>query len=173
MPCVTHGNAGDGKALYRSVLTAWREAKRSGTAIAVEPHLYMVGLELWRRGLDSQARAVWERYLKATTSLGCAAEYAAVVRYNLGVLHDAKGHPDAALRYYELALECEPSHGDALSNAGVAYARRGDFEAALTLLKMAVRTDPTSTPYQANLNQTLLAARLSEGAKTLNYEGLK
>lgn len=158
MPCITHGNAGDGKALYRSVLTAWREAKLGGTAIAVKPHLYMAGLELWRRGLYSQARVAWEGYMKATSSLGCTAEYAAVVRYNLGVLHDAQGHPDVALRYYELALECEPAHGDALSNAGVSYVRLGDLEAALTFFKMAVRADPTSTHYQSNLNKTVLAA---------------
>lgn len=154
LPCVSHGNAGDGKAAYASVVRAWRKSRLDKSTTIVEPDLYMTGLELWRRGDTSKAQDIWEEYINST-SLECSEDHATAVRYNLGVLHDAQGNQESALRYYELALVCDPSHGDSLANTGVAWARLGKYETAASYLERAVFTNPTSSKYRNNLDVVL------------------
>ena len=154
-PCLTHGNAGDGRAAYEKVAEARRQALATAKNVSVDAALYMRGLELFKRGLTADAAIAWRQYLQQQDA--CDADYAADLRYNLGVLEDQAGRIDRALAYYESALDCAPNHVDALSNAGVAAYKLGNFSTAIGRLTRVLQLDPKDR-YRKNLDVVLAAA---------------
>ena len=175
-PCVSHGNAGDGKALYANAVAARYEALQGHTSTVVRPALLTHGLELWRRGLARRAIATWRERVRQLGAEPCAAVRAVDLHFNLGVLvaqqadtaHQDEGE-DAflnaqrnALAHYEQALLCEPHHFSARTNAGAAHFALGDWANALLHLERAAQLRPHEA---SNANVQVAREALAKAAK--------
>ncbi|KAJ1454186.1 hypothetical protein M885DRAFT_522368 [Pelagophyceae sp. CCMP2097] len=141
-PCLSHGNAGDGKAFYTEVVAARRSAVSTTAAVEVAPPLFVHGLELWRRGHVAEAEAAWREYVAARNS-DCGAPFMAQTFYSLGVLA-GKDDPKTALQHYASALACEPTHVDSTANSAISLTQLGRHAEAVVFIERAVALDPNS-----------------------------
>lgn len=71
----------------------------------------------------------------------------------LGYLLLKKGSPDEALQAFDEALRRIPESHDAKTGKGIAFARKGDFKAAESLLRgaLVLNPDPLRTHYELGL----------------------
>jgi len=148
-PCVTHGNAGDGKELYTAIVNAWRTSFTSIQAQSVEPPLFMRGIELWRRGLLDEAEASWMNYLQYADH--CSAPHATDLRFNLGVLRHQKNDFESAHQFYEAALQCNPNHVNALTNSAIVLAALDKLADAANLMRKVIQLTPDNPSAHKNL----------------------
>src|SRR5262249_38307997 len=63
----------------------------------------------------------------------------AAVYFLLGVIHDARGDGDTAVRYYRKAQYLEPEHSESLLHLALAQERQGDLAGARRLRERARR----------------------------------
>ena len=71
------------------------------------------------------------------------------LHYKMGKLYKRNGKLDAAIEEYQKALSIQPEFAGALNDLAIAYAVKGEYEKALSLLKkMAkLRPDNVDAPY--------------------------
>jgi len=77
-------------------------------------------------------------------------------RQGLAEVLEKKGELPAAALHYQAALERDPASPELNAQAGVVYARLGDFARAVPLLHNAVRLRPDNITYGMNLASALL-----------------
>jgi chemotaxis protein methyltransferase WspC len=94
--------------------------------------------QLGDEGRLHEALQICEDYLKSVPA-------SAEGHFLLGVLHDALGHPDLAIRYFGKALYLDPSHRDALLHLALKREAAGDRASAALLRARARRTPEVST----------------------------
>ena len=75
--------------------------------------------------------------------------------YNLGNFHAGRNEVEKSIAAYETALRLEPRAVVALTNAAIAYGRKGEYEKAETSLRRALAVDPKSAPVRFNLGLLL------------------
>ena len=75
--------------------------------------------------------------------------------YNLGVVAEALGNPDQAVRYYRRALDIDPGYAEPHNNLGVLLAGRGELDGAAKHFRAALKTDPDHARANNNLGIAL------------------
>ncbi|AKU91309.1 adventurous gliding motility TPR repeat lipoprotein GltE [Vulgatibacter incomptus] len=96
----------------------------------------------------------------------------AEAHFNLGVIDERRGKPDAAKKRYAAALEAKPSLFVARENLGLLLERGGDPQAAAEQYKAILRVYPEHAGARARLASLFLAAGDLERARELAREAL-
>lgn len=151
-------------------------AASRAVGVSLEAH-NLAGQVLFRRGQFSEAELRLTRARDLARTTGDRTREAEILG-TLGMGHLVRERYDAALAYFEQVLSFKDldthlSYAVALSNAGVCYARLGDFDRALELQQRAVslhegRTVPVYLEQAlGELGHTQLLRGDSEAAVTL------
>lgn len=82
-----------------------------------------------------------------------------------GVVYSESNNMVEALRYYELAVKCNPSYVEALSNIGVIYKNSGQLESAIEFYERALKANPNF----AIANNNLAIALTDMGTQVKNH----
>jgi tetratricopeptide (TPR) repeat protein len=93
--------------------------------------------------------------------------------FNLGIVEEAAGRPELALRYFLQAARLKPDSYDYRFNAGVLSGRLGDNAAAVEQLNAALRIDPDQADGHYNLGVALVEIGDSERALQHYSEALR
>src|SRR5438093_3588302 len=83
----------------------------------------------------------------AESTLAKAAEGSAPTRevfYNLGEVKFAKGQTDEAAKWYQKAVDKDPSWGKPMLKLALVALNKGDKDAAIKLSEKVIAADPTS-----------------------------
>ncbi|TKA51991.1 hypothetical protein B0A53_05075 [Rhodotorula sp. CCFEE 5036] len=107
----------------------------------------------WDRAITFYVKAL---HLALDVELG-GAKVIASVYYNLGMAQLKADHLDAAVDYFSLALDDDPTHVKALRNRAIAYEQLDRFELAMDDLRDALRAakNGKDTTIQAALQRDL------------------
>ncbi|KWU42199.1 hypothetical protein RHOSPDRAFT_36239 [Rhodotorula sp. JG-1b] len=107
----------------------------------------------WDRAITFYVKAL---HLALDVELG-GAKVIASVYYNLGMAQLKADHLDAAVDYFSLALDDDPTHVKALRNRAIAYEQLDQLEFAIDDLRDAVRAakDGKDAAFQAALQHDL------------------
>lgn len=109
---------------------------QSGAARAVDQNSAQASISLYERGIETAARddldgARWLFERAIASNPANARAYA-----QLGVVHQTKGDPRLARKYYGIALEIDPADLDALSRIAQLDLAEGNREAAAERLRI-------------------------------------
>lgn len=86
-----------------------------------------------------------------------------MAHHNLGILLEAKGKKDEALRHYQEAYSIKPDHFLAMNNAGLLQIEQGRFADAENILRQAISANPAFDRAHNNLAISLVRqGRLQE-----------
>ena len=96
-----------------------------------------------------------------------AAEALAVYYNNLGAEALLTGNLGQAYAYLRLAIETDPTHGDAWTNLGVTYSRHGQYDAARFAYETALTVDRNAASALSNLHSLLLATGDEDAARSV------
>jgi predicted O-linked N-acetylglucosamine transferase (SPINDLY family) len=77
--------------------------------------------------------------------------------FNVGLVHEARGDPTAALACYDAALARDPQHRPALLNRGLVLTRAGRLEEAYANNRVAAEAYPALADSHCNLAEVALA----------------
>jgi serine/threonine protein kinase/tetratricopeptide (TPR) repeat protein len=82
----------------------------------------------------------------------------AVGHNDLGVVLDAKGNLEGAIRCYRTAIDLDPKYPLAHRNLGLALYAKGDLEEAIPCYRTAIKLDPQFAEAHCNLGHALQAS---------------
>lgn len=141
---------------------AEHDFKKAIAAAPQAPELhFLLGYLYWR----------WKRYKEAIAPLREETRISpnfAPPYYYLGDIDILQGDPEAALKYFEKALQLDPSYAEASLGMGQAYAKLSQYHKAEPLLQRAVKRMPNDAQAHYWLGQTLIRmGRKQEGQKEL------
>lgn len=74
-----------------------------------------------------------------------------LINYNLGIVLQAEGDLDSAIRHYEETLRLNPGHADAHNNLGIILQGRGERDAAIRHYRESLRISPDNSHAHNNL----------------------
>lgn len=77
-------------------------------------------------------------------------------RFNLGVLCERRGAYTEAMRHFDKARGLKPTEGQPLLALARLYARQGQTNSGIELVRESARTNPSSTPLRNALNRLLV-----------------
>jgi tetratricopeptide (TPR) repeat protein len=86
---------------------------------------------------------------------------------NLGILAAREGDYDAAIEYFQHALQIDPQHSIALGNLGSAYRQKQDWAQAKTMLERALAINPDDA--EANYSLGMVYAQQSDTEHAYEY----
>jgi Tfp pilus assembly protein PilF len=135
-----------------------KQGQKASTA-AVDT-LVQHGLDQLNDGQTAAAQGTFENVL----SLEADNVYA---HYNLGFIAQQAGHDGEARKQYDAALAVDPTFGSALYNKGI-LTEGDDLEAAVTLYRQVISSEPDFAPAHMRLGFALLQlGQKAEGEKEL------
>ncbi len=86
---------------------------------------------------------------------------------NLGILAAREGNFDAAIEYFQHALQIDPQHSIALGNLGSAYRQKKDWAQAKTMLERALAINPDDP--EANYSLGMVYAQQNDTEHAYEY----
>lgn len=126
--------------------------------------LYGLGSAYLQLQKNAEARDCFERALKLHAS------YPGTLPNcwnNLGILAARAGDPDAAVQYFQQALQIDPEHTIALQNLGSAYRQKKDWPQAKTALERALALNPDDA--EANYSLGMVYAQQNDTEHAYDY----
>jgi tetratricopeptide (TPR) repeat protein/peroxiredoxin len=126
--------------------------------------LYGLGSSYLQLQKNPEARDCFERALKLHAS------YPGTLPNcwnNLGILAARAGDPDAAIQYFQHALQIDPEHTIALQNLGSAYRQKKDWPQAQSTLERALALNPDDP--EANYSLGMVYAQQNDAEHAYDY----
>ncbi|MDY7039756.1 MAG: tetratricopeptide repeat protein, partial [Chloroflexota bacterium] len=121
------------------------------------------GLEQYRSfllsgGLDRQALDEARRHYETAVALEPSF---ALAHYNLGVVYEESGMPEATIEAYKQALSLDPRLAQAYHSLGLVHLNQNRLSEAVEALEQAVELDPTRPRFRQSLAVALSEAAVS------------
>ncbi len=126
--------------------------------------LYGLGSAYLQLQKTAEARDCFQRALKLHASYPDTLPNA---WNNLGILAAREGNYDAAIEYFQHALQIDPQHSIALGNLGSAYRQKKDWAQAKTMLERALAINPDDP--EANYSLGMVYAQQNDTEHAYEY----
>jgi tetratricopeptide (TPR) repeat protein/peroxiredoxin len=126
--------------------------------------LYGLGSAYLQLQRATEARDCFQRALKSHASYPGTPPNA---WNNLGILAAREGNYDAAIEYFQHALQIDPQHSIALGNLGSAYRQKRDWVQAKAMLERALAIDPNEP--EANYSLGMVYAQQNDTERANEY----
>ena len=126
--------------------------------------LYGLGSAYLQLQKTTEARECFQRVLKLHASYPGTLPNA---WNNLGILAAREGNYDAAIEYFQHALQIDPQHSIALGNLGSAYRQKKDWAQAKTTLERALAINPDDP--EANYSLGMVYAQQNDTEQAYEY----
>ncbi len=126
--------------------------------------LYGLGSAYLQLQKTAEARDCFQRVLKLHASYPGTLPNA---WNNLGILAAREGNYDAAIEYFQHALQIDPQHSIALQNLGSAYRQKKDWALAKSMLERALAINPDDP--EANYSLGMVYAQQNDTEHAYEY----
>ena len=126
--------------------------------------LYGLGSAYLQLQKTTEARDCFQRALKLHASYPGTLPNA---WNNLGILAAREGNYDAAIEYFQHALQIDPQHSIALGNLGSAYRQKKDWAQAKNMLERALAINPDDP--EANYSLGMVYAQQNDTEHAYEY----